>query len=107
MFVELATAIENAGGSISAPERFNEIQDVRELIGVVSRQASASQRRESGAARAEAEQRKAEDEIYIPSIVRTVGNKGMDVVQKLFYERFLKTRYEGRPNIPPHTNFIV
>ena len=107
MFVELATAIENAGGSISAPERFNEVQDVRELVGVVSRQASASQRRESGAARAEAEQRKAEDEIHIPSFVRTVGNKGVDVVQKLFYERFLKTRYEGRTNIPPHTNFIV
>ncbi|MDQ2855559.1 MAG: 1-acyl-sn-glycerol-3-phosphate acyltransferase, partial [Acidobacteriota bacterium] len=98
---------ENAGGSISAPERFNEVQDVRELIGVVSRQVSAKQRRESGAARAEAEQRKVEDEIHVPSIVRTVGNKGVDMVQKLFYERFLKTRYEGRTNIPPHTNFIV
>ncbi len=107
MFVELATAIENAGGSISAPERFNEVQDVRELIGVVSRQSSAQQQRESGSARAEAEQRQAEDEIHIPAIVRTVGNKGVDLVQKLFYERFLKTRYEGRTNIPPHTNFIV
>ena len=37
MFVELATAIENAGGSISAPERFNEVQDVSELVSVVSR----------------------------------------------------------------------
>src|SRR5687767_3608523 len=36
MFVELATAIENAGGSISAPERFNEVQDVKELMSVVS-----------------------------------------------------------------------
>src|SRR6266699_1544199 len=107
MFVELATAIENAGGSISAPERFNEVQDVRELISVVSRQPAANQRRESGAERAEAEQRKADDEIHIPSFVRTVGSKGVDVVQKLFYERFLRTRYEGRTNIPPHTNFIV
>src|SRR4029453_3133527 len=46
MFVELATAIENAGGSISAPERFNEIQDVRELVSVVSRQPHTGQRRE-------------------------------------------------------------
>src|SRR6266699_3476518 len=107
MFVELATAIENAGGSISAPERFNEVQDVRELISVVSRQPAANQRRESGAERAEAEQRKADDEIHIPSFVRTVGSKGVDVVQKLFYERFLRTRYEGRTNIPPDTNFIV
>ena len=37
MFVELATAIENAGGAISAPERFNEVQDVSELMSVVSR----------------------------------------------------------------------
>src|SRR5260370_33399105 len=40
MFVELATAIENAGGSLTAPERLNEVQDVRELLTVVSRQAA-------------------------------------------------------------------
>ena len=38
MFVELATAIENAGGALTAPERLNEVQDVRELLGVVNRQ---------------------------------------------------------------------
>src|SRR5687767_13754165 len=37
IFVDLATAIENAGGSISAPERLNEAQDVRELLSAVSR----------------------------------------------------------------------
>ena len=73
MFVELAAAIENAGGAISAPERFNEVQDVRELVTVVSRQMSAEQRRESRAAGAASEERKAEDEIYIPSIVRADG----------------------------------
>src|SRR6267154_2528185 len=40
MFVELATAIENAGGALTAPERLNEVQDVRELLGVVNRQGS-------------------------------------------------------------------
>jgi long-chain acyl-CoA synthetase len=105
MFVELATAIENAGGAISAPERFNEVQDVRELVTVVSRRASASQQRAANA-RTETE-RKEEDEIHVPSFVKTIGNKGVDAVQKLFYERFLKTRYEGRANVPPHTNFIV
>src|SRR5262249_39367589 len=34
MFVELAQAIENAGGSLTAPERLNEVQDVRELLTV-------------------------------------------------------------------------
>ena len=44
MFVELATAIENAGGAISAPERFNEVQDVRELMSVVSRRSATASR---------------------------------------------------------------
>jgi long-chain acyl-CoA synthetase len=39
MFVELAQAIENAGGSITAPERLNEVQDVRGILTVVNRQA--------------------------------------------------------------------
>ena len=32
MFVELAQAIENAGGTLTAPDRLNEVQDVRELL---------------------------------------------------------------------------
>src|SRR5207247_1583032 len=46
MFVELATAIENAGGYLTAPERLNEVQDVRELLTVVNREASQTPRRE-------------------------------------------------------------
>ena len=105
MFVELATAIENAGGAISAPERFNEVQDVRELVAVVARRSPAAGRTERLARDDEREQ--GDDEIYIPSLVRIIGNKGLDVVQKVFYERFLRTRYEGQSNIPVHTNFIV
>ena len=107
MFVELATAIENAGGSISAPERFNEVQDVRELIGIISRQANASQRPASTAPRTEPAKAETDDEIFVPSLVKSIGNKGVDVVQRLFYQRFLDARYEGQSNIPPHTNFIV
>ncbi len=107
MFVELGTAIENAGGSISAPERFNEIQDIRELISVVSRRSPNAPRLDGATARADSERRKDEDEINIPSLVKVIGNKGVDVVQRFFYERFLNTKYEGRTNIPPHTNFIV
>jgi long-chain acyl-CoA synthetase len=105
MFVELATAIEHAGGSISAPERFNEVQDVHELLTVVNRR--------GGGARVEtissktAEREKGDGEIHVPSFVRVAGNKAADVLQKLFYDQFLHTRYEGRSNIPPHTNFIV
>jgi long-chain acyl-CoA synthetase len=102
MFVELATAIENAGGSISAPERFNEIQDVRELLSVVNRRPGASAKREI-----RPEERKKDEEIHIPPFVRTAGTKAGDFLQRFLYEQFLRTHYEGRSNIPPHTNFIV
>ena len=102
MFVELATAIENAGGSISAPERFNEIQDVRELLSVVNRRPGASTKREI-----RREETKKDDEIHIPSFVKTAGTQAGDFLQRFLYERFLQTNYEGRSNIPPHTNFIV
>jgi long-chain acyl-CoA synthetase len=102
MFVELATAIENAGGSISAPERFNEIQDLRELLSVVNRRPSASAKREI-----RPEERKKDDEIHIPAFVRTAGTKAGDFLQRFLYDQFLRTHYEGRSNIPPHTNFIV
>ena len=104
MFVELATAIENARGSVSAPERLSEVQDLRELVTVVSRRAGPERRRQTSA-RSKVEPEK--DEIHVPSLVRVAGNKAADLLQQLFYDRFLQTRYEGRSNIPPHTNFIV
>jgi long-chain acyl-CoA synthetase len=105
MFVELATAIEHAGGSVTAPERLNEVQDVQELLGVVNRRGGGA--RVDTVARSAAERQQADDEIHVPSFVRVAGNKAADVLQKLFYDQFLNTRYEGRSNIPPHTNFIV
>ena len=106
MFVELATAIENAGGSISVPERLNEAQDVRELASAVSRRPGAAAGR--GGTTARSESTRIEDkEIYVPSFVSRAGNKAGDVLQRLFYDRFLDTHYEGRSNIPAHTNFIV
>jgi long-chain acyl-CoA synthetase len=104
MFVELATAIENAGGSLTAPERLNEVQDVRELLTMVSRQATPGQKRE-GARRSETE--KIEDEIHIPEIVKSIGNRTVELAQRALYERLLRTKYEGQTNIPYHTNFVV
>ncbi len=43
----------------------------------------------------------------MPSLVRTVGNKGLDVLQRAFYEKLLHMKVEGESNIPVHTNFIV
>jgi long-chain acyl-CoA synthetase len=105
MFVELASAIENSGGSITAPERLNEAQDVRELASVVSRTPGASAGRET-TARSD-HRRMDDDEIHVPSVVSRAGTTAGDVLQRLFYDRFLDTHYEGRSNIPAHTNFIV
>jgi long-chain acyl-CoA synthetase len=113
MYVELATAIENAGGTLESPNTLTEVLDLRELANLVSRGGGGSGGASAAPAGKEAKQRRAEreraedEEIYIPSLVRSVGNRGLDVLQQLFYERFLKTRYEGRSNIPVHTNFIV
>jgi long-chain acyl-CoA synthetase len=102
MFVELATSIESAGGSISAPERFNEIQDVRELATVVSRRGAAAVKDEP-----RPDEGEKDEEIYIPSFVQKAGTKAGDFLQRFLYDQFLKTYYEGHSNIPPHTNFIV
>ncbi|MFN2515089.1 MAG: AMP-binding protein [Pyrinomonadaceae bacterium] len=103
MFVELATAIENAGGSISAPERLNEAQDLRELGSVVSRRPGVS----SVESERPASRRGEDEEISVPSFVSVAGNKAGDFLQRVFYDRFLETHYDGRSNIPVHTNFIV
>jgi long-chain acyl-CoA synthetase len=105
MFVELATAIENAGGSVTAPERLNEVQDLRELAAVVSRRPGISAH-DSRTSRDESK-RVDDDDIAVPSFVQVAGNKAGDMLQKLFYERMLQTTYEGQSNIPPYTNFIV
>src|SRR5436190_5798561 len=105
MFVELAQAIENAGGSITAPDRLNEVQDVRELLTVVNRQAATSSgRRESSRLRLETER---DDEIHIPELLKSIGGRTVTLAQRALYERLLRTKYEGRSNIPYHTNFIV
>src|SRR5882762_107210 len=105
MFVELAAAVENAGGSITAPERLNEVQDLRELGSVVSKRPGAANVRET--AKSAAAGRDDGDEINVPSFVRVAGNKAADALQWMFYGSFLNSKYEGRGNIPVHTNFII
>ncbi|HVG29567.1 MAG TPA: AMP-binding protein [Pyrinomonadaceae bacterium] len=106
MFVELATAIEQAGGALKSPDTLNQVQDVRELLTVVERRRAEARREDASRRRAE-EVRREDEEIYIPSLVRTVGNRGLDVLQRAFYDKFLHTKIEGASNVPAHTNFIV
>jgi long-chain acyl-CoA synthetase len=106
MFVELASAIEAAGGKLSAPDTLNEVRDLRELAAMVTRHTAAHKKDEDRHRDAD-EARRDAGEIYIPSAIRVIGNKGLDVLQRLFYEKLFNTRYEGRANIPVHTNFLV
>ncbi|HVG38966.1 MAG TPA: AMP-binding protein, partial [Pyrinomonadaceae bacterium] len=105
MFVELTTAVENAGATITSHDTLTEAKTVREIVALVVRRPTNDQQ-EAAKAQAEKDVRD-EDEIYVPSVVRNFGNRGLDALQRVFYDKFLKTTYTGRNNIPVHTNFIV
>jgi long-chain acyl-CoA synthetase len=102
MFVELQAAVEDAGGQVISPDTLNEIQSVRELLTAVQR----VDKRKKMVDEPKAEERTT-DEIFIPSIVRQVGNQLIDFAQDKIYDNLLKTKIEGESNVPQHTNFIV
>jgi long-chain acyl-CoA synthetase len=104
MYVELAAAIENAGGTVTAPDTLTEARDLRELATIVVRRPTQAQKEE---ATARAIKESEEQEIYIPSFVRNLGNRGLDLLQQTFYEKVLHSKHEGHSHIPVHTNFIV
>jgi long-chain acyl-CoA synthetase len=102
MYVELASAIEDAGGKLLSPDTLNEVQDMRELLNVVQR-VDKSKRIEAP----EIEVKKDEDEIYVPGILKRIGNVAIDFASEALYNQVLTTTIEGHLNVPPHTNFIV
>ncbi len=102
MFVELQAAVEDAGGRVISPDTLNEVQTVRELLTAAQRVDKSKKIVDAPAA-----EEKKEDEIFIPSIVRRVGNSIVDFAQEQLYDTVLNTRIEGEENVPVHTNFIV
>lgn len=103
MFVELQAAVEDAGGRVLSPDTLNEVQTVRELLTAVRR----IDKSKKLADEPRIEIQKEEEEIYIPSLVRRVGNAIVDFAQDRLYDDILDTKIEGRSNIPQHVNFIV
>jgi long-chain acyl-CoA synthetase len=101
MFVELQAAVEDAGGRIISPDTLNEVETVRELLSAIQRVNKSKKIEEPR------EEKKAEDEIFIPSILRTVGNSIVGFAQERLYENVLDTKIEGESNVPQHANFIV
>lgn len=102
MFVELQAAVEDAGGRVVSPDTLNEVQSVRELITAVQRLDKSKILVDEPKV-----EEKKEEEIFIPSIVRKLGNRVIDFAQETLYESVLNTTIEGESNVPPHTNFIV
>ncbi len=102
MFVELQAAVEDAGGRVASPDTLNEVQTVRELLTAVQRIDKSKKLVDAP----EPEEKK-DDEIFIPSIIRRVGNQLIDFAQDKLYDNVLDTKIEGEANVPQHTNFIV
>ncbi|HVQ56456.1 MAG TPA: AMP-binding protein, partial [Pyrinomonadaceae bacterium] len=103
MFVELQAAVEDAGGRVLSPDSLNEVQTVRELLTAVNRVDKSKRLNDEP----KAEEKKEDDEIYIPSLVRRIGNAAVDLAQDTLYSNVLDTTIAGEGNVPQHVNFIV
>lgn len=102
MFVELQAAVESGGGCVLSPDKLNDVQFVRELLTVVQRVGNPKRIADEPKAK-----ENKENELFIPSIVKNIGNQVIDFAQRTLYEKILETNIQGRSNVPPHTNFIV
>ncbi|MFZ1702294.1 MAG: AMP-binding protein [Pyrinomonadaceae bacterium] len=103
MFVELQAAVEDAGGRVLSPDTLNEIQSVRELLTAVQRVDKSKKLADEP----KVAEKKDEEEIFIPSIVRRVGNAVVDLATDTLYNGVLDTKIDGESNVPQHVNFIV
>ena len=103
MFVELQAAVEDAGGRVLTPDTLNEVQSVRELLTAVQRVDKSKRLADEP----RTEEKKQDEEIVIPGVVRRIGNAIVDLAQDTLYEGVLNTEIDGRSNVPMHTNFIV
>ncbi|MFL6468295.1 MAG: AMP-binding protein, partial [Pyrinomonadaceae bacterium] len=103
MFVELQAAVEDAGGQVISPDSLNEVQTVRELLTAVNRLDKSKRLADEP----RTEEKKEDEEIFIPSLVRRIGNAAVDLAQETLYSNVLQTTIEGDGNVPQHVNFIV
>ena len=103
MFVELQAAVEDAGGKVVSPDTLNEVQTVRELLTAVNRLDKSKKLADEP----KSEESKDDEEIFIPSLVRRIGNAAVDFAQERLYKNVLDTTISGEGNVPQHVNFIV
>ena len=94
--------MESRGGCVLSPDKLNDVQFVRELLTVVQKVGKPKRIADEPKAKGNKE-----DELFVPSIVKNLGNQVIDFAQRTLYEKILETNIQGRSNVPPHTNFIV
>src|SRR5207237_5028401 len=82
MFVELQAAVEDAGGRVLSPDTLNEVQTVRELLTAVQRVDKSKKLADEP----RVEEKKEDEEVFIPSIVRKLGNRVIDFAQGTLYD---------------------
>ena len=103
MFVELQAAVEDAGGRVLSPDTLNEVQSVRELLTAVQRVDKSKKLADEP----RVEEKKDDEDIYVPGLVRSAGNAIVNLATDALYDRVLDTHIEGESNVPQHVNFIV
>lgn len=103
MFVELQAAVEDAGGRILSPDTLNEVQSVRELLTAVQRVDKSRKLADEP----RVEEKKEDEDIVIPGLIRRAGNALVSFAQDTLYEGVLQTEIAGQSNVPMHVNFIV
>jgi len=103
MFVELQAAVEDAGGRVLSHDTLNEIQSVRELLTAVQRVDKSKKLADEP----KVDEKKDEEDVFIPSIVRRAGNALVDLATDTLYDGVLNTKIDGEANVPQHVNFIV
>jgi long-chain acyl-CoA synthetase len=104
MFTELGVALEAAGvtlGDAQALATVETVDDLERLIGGWERRPRGTRPAERRAASAP------RDELRVPGPLRTLGRRGLDLGQRLLYERVFETRVYGRANVPAGRTFLV
>ena len=101
VMTELGVALEASGVALGDPQALAAVDTIAELERLVAswgRRGKASPRRRAATAA---------PEVRIPAAIQALGKRGVDLGQRLLYERVFETRVDGAANVPTGRPFIV
>jgi long-chain acyl-CoA synthetase len=103
MFTELGVALEAAGVTLGDSQSLSTVETVDDLERLIG----GSERRPRGARPLQRRAPAPRDEVRVPGPLQTLGRRGLDLGQRLLYERVFETRVYGRANVPVGRTFLV